>query len=78
MKMIAKNQNEAGLFIKWICLNSCDFWGNDEAVATHKRVLRSCRASVARALGVKPTEVPSEALDNYKGNEEYIKELNRA
>lgn len=78
MNLVAKNKKEAGLFTKWICLNSCDFWGNDEAVITHKRVLRSCRASVAKVLGVKPTDVPSEALDIYKGNEEFIKELNRA
>jgi hypothetical protein len=78
MQLVAKNEKEAGLFVKWICLNNCDFWGNDEAVIAHKRVLRSCRTSVAKALGVKPTEVPSEALDMYRGNEEFTKELKRA
>tara|TARA_R100000734_G_C3256520_1_gene56449 strand:+ start:78 stop:311 length:234 start_codon:yes stop_codon:yes gene_type:complete len=75
MKLEAKNQKQANLFIKWICLNECNFWGNDEAVIAHKRILRSCRQSVARALGMKPTEVPSEALDLYKGNEEFCKNI---
>lgn len=75
MKLEAKNQKQANLFIKWICLNECNFWGNDEAVVAHKRILRSCRQSVAKAMGMKPTEVPSEALDLYKGNEEFAKNI---
>lgn len=77
MKLEAKDQRQASLFIKWICLNECNFSGNDEAVIVHKRILRSCRQSVAKALGMKPIEVPSEALDLYKGNEEFVKGLER-
>jgi len=77
IKLEAKDQKQANLFIKWICLNECNFWGNDEAVVAHKRILRSCRQSVAKAMGMKPTEVPSEALDLYKGNEEFAKNMER-
>ena len=77
MKLEAKNQKQANLFIKWICLNECNFSGNDEAVIAHKRILRSYRQSMAKALGMKPTEVPSEALDLYKGNEDFIKGLRK-
>lgn len=75
MKLEAKNQKQAALFVKWICLNGCNFSGNDEAVIVHKRILRSCRQSMARALGMKPTEVHSEALDLYKNDEEFCKNI---
>jgi len=77
MKLEAKNPRQANLFIKWICLNECNFQGNDEAVVAHKRILRSYRQSVAKAMGMKPTDVPSEALDLYKGNEEFLKNMER-
>ena len=67
MKLEAKDHKQANLFIKWICLNACNFSGNDEAVIAHKRILQNCRRSVAKAMGMKPTEVPSEALDLYNG-----------
>ena len=47
MKLEAKNPRQANLFIKWICLNECNFQGNDEAVVAHKPILRSYRQSVA-------------------------------
>lgn len=76
MQLVAKNKGEARLFLTWICLNSVDFWGNDETVTEHKSMLRKYRKSVAAALGVPSHHVKSEMLDLYEGNEEICKKLN--
>lgn len=73
MQLTAKNKGEARLFLTWICLNSVDFWGNDEAVTEHKAMLRKYRKSVAAALGVPSHHVESEMLNLYSGNEKTLK-----
>ena len=73
--LVAKDRNEARLFMTWICLNSVDFWGNDAGVKEHKALLRKYRKSVAKALGVSPVDVQSEMLDLYAGNEDFCKKL---
>lgn len=77
MQLVAKDKSQARLFLTWICLNSVDFWGNDESVAEHKALLRKYRKSVATALGVPPVDVQSEMLDLYAGNEEFCKKLKK-
>lgn len=76
MQLIAKNKDEARLFLTWICLNSVDFWGNDETVTEHKSMLRKYRKSVAATLGVPSHQVKSEMLDLYSGNEKNSKKIN--
>ena len=78
MKLVAKDKNEARLFLTWICLNSVDFWGNEDSVKEHKALLRKYRKSVATALGVAPIDVQSEMLDLYEGNEQICKKLQTA
>jgi len=73
--LVAKDKKEARLFLTWICLNSVDFWGNDETVKEHKALLRKYRKSVAAALGVSPVDVESEMLDMYAGQEDFCKKL---
>ena len=73
--LVAKDKKEARLFLTWICLNSVDFWGNDETVKEHKALLRKYRKSVAAALGVSPVDVESEVLDMYAGQEDFCKKL---
>lgn len=78
MKLVAKDKNEARLFLTWICLNSVDFWGNEDSVKEYKALLRKYRKSVATALGVPPIDVQSEMLDLYEGNEQICKKLQTA
>ena len=78
MKLVAKDKNEARLFLTWICLKSVDFWGNEDSVKEHKALLRKYRKSVATALGVQPIDVQSEMLDLYEGNEQICKKLQTA
>ena len=62
-------QEHADIGVLWVCLNSVDFTGNEEAEQEHRRLLLIYRRKMAKIEGCKPKEIPSEMIEHY----DYIK-----
>lgn len=58
-------QEYADLGVLWVCLNSVNFTGNEEAEEEHRRLLLIYRRKMAKVYGCKPKEIPSEMIEHY-------------
>ena len=77
MKQVTVPEEQARTGVLWVCLNSVDFSGNEEAVREHRRMLLECRRKMAKIEGVEPKEVESEMLDTYDAVKAAWKLINR-
>ena len=77
MKKVTVPEEQARTGVLWICLNSVDFTGNEEAVREHRRMLIECRRKMAKIEGVEPKEVESEMLDTYDAVREAWKKIEK-
>tara|TARA_Y100001972_G_scaffold80661_1_gene97930 strand:- start:13 stop:273 length:261 start_codon:yes stop_codon:yes gene_type:complete len=59
-------EEQAKVGVIWICLNSVDFTGNDEAVKEHRRLLLAYRKKIAKINDIEISQVESEMLDYYE------------
>ena len=77
MKKVTVPEEQARTGVLWICLNSVDFTGNEEAVREHRRMLLECRRKMAKIEGVEPREVESEMLNTYDAVREAWKKIEK-